>query len=48
MGRIELLIILVFALIYLTFPVITLVIVLQINKRLKRIEEEVERLRSAS
>jgi hypothetical protein len=48
MGRSELLIILAFALVYLTFPIVTLVIVVQINKRLKQIEGEIERLRSAT
>ena len=41
MGRVELLILLAFALVYLTFPIITLVIVVQINKRLKLIEKEI-------
>ena len=39
MGRVELLIILVFALVYLTVPIITLVLVVQINNRLKQIEQ---------
>ena len=39
MGRVELLIILVFALVYLTVPIMTLVLVVQINNRLKQIEQ---------
>jgi hypothetical protein len=48
MGRIELLIVLAFALVYLTVPIVTLVIVVQINKRLKRIEGEIKRLRGST
>ncbi len=47
MGRIELLIVLAIGLVYLTFPIITLVFVIQIYNRLKRIEGEIDRLDSS-
>lgn len=46
MGRVELLIVLAIGLVYLTFPIITLVYVVQISNRIKRIEGEIDRLRS--
>jgi uncharacterized membrane protein (DUF485 family) len=48
MGRIELIILLAIGLVYMTFPIITMVFVIQINKRLKQIEKEIELLRSHS
>ena len=48
MGRVELLILLAIGLVYMTFPFITLVIVVQINKRLKRIEKEIDLLSNHS
>jgi len=48
MGRVELLILLAIGLVYMTFPIITLVIVVQINKRLKRIEKEIDFLSNHS
>ena len=40
MGTIELLLILIFALIYLAIPIITLSIVIQINRNIKQIEHD--------
>ena len=48
MGRIELLILLAIGLVYITFPIITRVFVIQINKRLKQIEKEIDLLSSHS
>lgn len=39
MGRIELFLIFILALVYLAVPVITLVLIVQINNRLKQIEQ---------
>ena len=42
MVTVELLQFLIFALVYLAIPVITLVVVVQINKRLKQIEQDLK------
>ena len=42
MGTVELLLFLVIALVYLAIPVITLVVVVRINKRLKQIESDLK------
>jgi len=42
MGTIELLLSLTLGFIYLAVPVITLIIVIQINKRLKQIEQDLK------
>ena len=42
MGTVELLLFLIFALVYLAIPVIILVIVVRINNRLKQIEQDLK------
>lgn len=38
MGRVELILVLILALVYIAIPIITLILVVQINNRLKQIE----------
>ena len=48
MGTVELLLLLILALIYLAIPIITLVIVVRINNRLTKIEQEINLLRKST
>jgi hypothetical protein len=46
-GTVEMLLLLILALVYVAIPVITLIIVVQINNRLKQIEQDLKlRLKS--
>ena len=44
MGTVELLLVLIIALIYLAIPVITLILVIQTNKRIAQIEQTLSKL----
>jgi hypothetical protein len=46
-GNVELLIILLLALVYLAIPIITLVIAIQINNRLSKIEQSIGQIQKS-